>query len=48
MYRKDLENDLKKIFGIKKIVFSQVEYGAEQDVLYVDILSTRNRTMRGY
>lgn len=48
MYRKDLENDLKKIFGIKKIVFSQVEYGAEQDVLYVDILSTRNRPMRGY
>ena len=33
MYHKELEKDLKKIFGIKKVVFSSVDYGEEQDVL---------------
>ena len=49
MYHKQLVNDLTKIFGIKKIVFSSVEYGAEQDILYCDITSERNRlTNNGY
>lgn len=48
MYHKQLSKDLEKIFGIKKVVFSSVEYGAEQDVLYCDIVSERNRPANGH
>lgn len=48
MYHKDLVNDLKKIFGLKKVVFSSVEYGAEQDVIFCDITTERNRPRHGY
>lgn len=48
MYHKELEKDLKKIFGIKKVVFSSVDYGEEQDILYCDIATQRNRPSRGY
>lgn len=43
MFRSELEKDLQKIFGLKKVVFSSVEYGTEQDVLYVDIVTNKNR-----
>lgn len=48
MYHKDLTNDLKKIFGVKKVVFSSVEYSAEQDVIFCDINTERNRPSRGF
>lgn len=48
MYHKQLSKDLEKIFGIKKVVFSSVEYGAEQDVIYCDIVSERNRPANGH
>lgn len=48
MYHKELAKDLEKIFGIKKVVFSSVEYGAEQDVMYCDVISDRPRPSRGY
>lgn len=48
MYHKDLVKDLQKIFGIKKIVFSSVEYGAEQDVIYCDVISEKNRPSNGH
>lgn len=48
MYHKQLVKDLIKIFGIKKIVFSSVEYGAEQDVIYCDVISERNRPTNGH
>lgn len=47
MYRKQMMKDLQAIFGIKKVVFSSVEYGEEQDVLYVDIETQKNRPQRG-
>lgn len=48
MYHKQLVKDLTKIFGIKKVVFSSVEYGAEQDVIYCDVISERNRPANGH
>lgn len=48
MYHKDLIRDLQKIFGLKKVVFSSVEYGAEQDVLFCDIANERNRPNNGF
>ena len=48
MYHKQLILDLQKIFGIKKVVFSSVEYGAEQDIIYCDITSERNRPANGH
>lgn len=48
MYRAELEKDLKQIFGIKKVVFSSVEYGQEQDVIYCSILRERNRPRHGF
>lgn len=48
MFHKYLEHDLTKIFGLKKVVWSNVEHGAEQNVLYVDISNQRNRPRDGY
>lgn len=48
MYHKELVNDLKKIFDIKKVVFSSVEYGSEQDTLYCDITDEKNRPSNGF
>ena len=48
MFRKELEKDLQKIFGLKKVVYSSVEYGEEQDVLYVDIVQNKCRPARGF
>lgn len=48
MYHKQLQEDLIKIFGIKKVVFSSVEYGAEEDVLYCDITTEFNKPRNGY
>ena len=47
MFRNELETDLKKIFGLKKVVFSNVEYVMEQDVLYVNIVMNKNRPDHG-
>lgn len=48
MYHKDLIKDLTQIFGIKKVVFSSVEYGEEQDVIYCDISTEFNRPRNGF
>lgn len=48
MFYNDLTTDLKKIFGVKKIIYSQVEYGQEQDVLYCNITTERNRPSHGF
>lgn len=48
MYHKYLTDDLKKIFGLKKVVYSSVEYGEEQDTLYCNIATEFNRPRRGF
>ena len=37
MYKKQLTDDFRKIFGIKKILFASVSDGWEQGALYVDV-----------
>lgn len=37
MYKKQLEADLRKIYGVKKVLFASVESGWEQGALYVDV-----------
>lgn len=48
MYHKELEKDLKQIFGLKKVAFTSVEYGEEQDILYCDVATEINRPRRGF
>lgn len=41
MYKKQLTDDFRKIFGIKKILFASVRDGWEQGALYVDVSDTK-------
>lgn len=46
MVREDLEKKLKKIFGLSKVTFA--EPGSfEQDVLFVEVESCRERSLKG-
>uniref|UniRef100_A0AAU8AV55 Uncharacterized protein n=1 Tax=Dulem virus 29 TaxID=3145747 RepID=A0AAU8AV55_9CAUD len=37
MFKKQLEDDCRRIFGYKKIIYGDVDQGIEQDVLYISI-----------
>ena len=47
MYKRELEIDLLEIFDVKKVIFADISYGAEQDVLYCDISATKNDIKNG-
>lgn len=48
MFEKTLETKLKKIFGVKKVTFSQPGKSNEQEVLFVDVEQSRNRFKDGF
>lgn len=37
MFKKALEADLKIIFGVKKVIFSDVDTASEQDIVFVSV-----------
>lgn len=47
MFKKALEADLRKIFGVKKIVYNLSALSMEQDVLYVEISESKDCIKNG-
>lgn len=41
MWHKALETDFKSIFGIKKVLYEDAQFGREQDVLYCEVSNAK-------
>lgn len=48
MFKKQLATDIKKIWGLKKVIFGTVEEGLEQDVAYVDVEEVKQQITQGF
>lgn len=48
MFKKQLINDCRLIFGIKKVIFGSCLDGVEQGALYIDVSSVRENVQDGY
>lgn len=47
MYKNKLTDDLRAIFGVKKIIYASVDSGKEQGAIYVDIEEVKQNVQYG-
>lgn len=47
MYKNKLTDDLRAIFGVKKIIYASVDSGKEQGAIYADIEEVKQNVQYG-